>query len=251
MEIKIAREEKNAQTKLFDVPLETNPDESDSGLKSTADFFIHHEFKIPYFFGFSKISKLATYNVDQFLEIAAALFDEIISQRIKNKENDILDAERQEKIIQSIAKNHFERIPKTNKNGGDIAKFLSEFKQFAREQTLQSNAPYVPGVTGIGISRKSYERLLDPEIQKNQNYNRLAEILRSCIAHNYLKAKYDAKQGKQRDGVTILYLNRIFCADFDLPLGKGGWRYKTLDDLCKWLDLPSKTTKKGEIKNDF
>ena len=250
LEIKIAREEKNAQKKLFDIPLETNLDEEpDSGIKATAEFFIHDEFKIPYFFGFSKISKLATYNVEQFLEIAAELFDEIVSQQIKNKKNDILNAKRQEEIIKSIAKNHLERIPKTNKNGRDIVKFLSAFKQFARDQTVQPNAPYVPGVTGIGISKKLYERLIDPEIQqKNKNYNRLAEILQSCISHNYLKVNYDAKQGKKGSEVTILYLNRLFCANFELPLGKGGWRHKTLDDLCEWLDLPSETTKKGGNK---
>jgi hypothetical protein len=240
LEIKIAREEKNAQKKLFDVPMDAELDDADSGLKATAEFFLHHEYDIPYFFNFSKIAKLATFNVEQFLEIASSLFDEIVSQRIKNKKNDILSSEKQEKIIKNVAKLHWEQIRKKIYNGRDLVIFLTKFKDFAIEQTLQPNAPYVPGVTGIGISKKYYDKIIDLDVQeKNKNYKRLAEILQSCISHNFLKVKYEAKQGKEGNEVTILYLNRLLCAHFDLPLGKGGWRHKTLDELCDWLGLES------------
>lgn len=247
LNIKIAREEKNAQKKLFDYPLESE-DEDDSGLKAAAEFFIHDEFKVPYFFGFSKIAKLATFNVEQFLEIASELFDEIVSQKIKNKKNDILLAHRQEEIIKKIAKTHWEQIPKRNRNGREIINFLTSFKEFARSQTMQPNAPYPPGVTGVGISKKFYEQIIDPEIQKtNKNFKHLAEILQSCISHNYLKAKYEARQGKQGSEVTILYLNRLFCANFNLPLGRGGWRYKNPDELCEWSGMELKPTKKRRV----
>ena len=237
LEIEIAREENSAQTKLVDDPLEPNL-EPDKRLKQVAEFFIHKEFQIPYFFGFTKISQLATFNVELFLKIAANLFDEIISMKIKDKNHDILNARRQEEIVKRLAKKYLEQIPRTNRNGKDIFKFLSAFEQFATKQTMQPNAPYLPGVTGIGISRKLYDCLTDSETQqKNQHYARLSEVLRSCISHNYLKVKYDAKQGKRGDEVVILYLNRLFCANFDLPLGKGGWRHKKLDELCEWMGL--------------
>ena len=181
---------------------------------------------------------MATFNVELFLKIAANLFDEIISMKIKDKNHDILDARRQEEIVKRLAKKYLDQIPRTNRNGRDIFKFLSAFEQFATKQTMQPNAPYLPGVTGIGISRKLYDCLINSETQqKNQHYARLSEILRSCISHNYLKVKYDAKQGKRGDEVVILYLNRLFCANFDLPLGKGGWRHKKLDELCEWMGL--------------
>lgn len=237
LEIRIARREKNAQTTLFDMPLKHETDDSDTGLKSYAEFFLHHEYRVPYYFGFTRISQLSTFNVDQFLEIASILFDDAISQRIKDKKHSTLSAERQQTVIKRVAKSHWEQIQKKIRNGEAVTAFLTNFRDFALEQTLQPNAPYVPGVTGIGISKKHYDKLIDHQDHGlNKNYTRLAEILQTCISHNLLKVTYEAKQGKSGNEATLLYLNRLLCAHFDLPLGKGGWRYKTPDDLCDWLE---------------
>ena len=248
LEIKIARKEKDAQKTLFDMPLPVE-DEEESGIKAVSDFFIHDEFKIPYFYGFSRIAKLATANVEQFLEIAAELFEEIISKLILKK-MDVLCASRQEEIVLDIARRRWNEIPKVIKNGRDVAKFLSSMGKFAREQTILPNAPYSPGVTGIGITETQYERIIDANIQETRpEYKRLAEVLQSCVSHNYLKARYDAKQGqKDSEPVTILYFNRLLCAHFELPLGRGGWRHKTPDELCEWMGLqPTIREKKGRI----
>src|SRR5437867_7482800 len=248
LEIKIARKEKDAQKTLFDMPLPVE-DEEESGIKAVSDFFIHDEFKIPYFYGFSRIAKLATANVEQFLEIAAELFEEIISKLILKK-MDVLSASRQEEIVLDIARRRWNEIPKVIKNGRDVAKFLSSMGKFAREQTILPNAPYSPGVTGIGITETQYERIIDANIQETRpEYKRLAEVLQSCVSHNYLKARYDAKQGqKDSEPVTILYFNRLLCAHFELPLGRGGWRHKTPDELCEWMGLqPTIREKKGRI----
>lgn len=234
LEIKIARGKADAQTKLVDEPLEVTQD--DSGLKAAATFFIHKEFDIPYFFGFSHISKMATFNIEVFLKMAAALFDEIVSQRIRDRRDEILGAVRQEKIIKEIADDYFDQIPRVGRNGQDVVTFLSAFQKLANEETMKPNAPYVPGVTGIGIFWKHYNHMMDSYHAKNQKYNRLVKVLRYCIIHNYLSVKYDAKQGKPGNKVVLLYLNRLLCAHFDLPLGKGGWRPKTPDELCAWLD---------------
>lgn len=240
LEIKVVRQEKNVQTALFDMPIESEIDDSDTGLKAAAELFLYHEHHIPYYFGFEKISQLSTYNIDQFLEIASRLFDDAVSQRIKDKKHNLLSAEKQHAVIKDVAKSHWEQIRKKIRNGKDITTFLTNFKKFALKQTLQPNAPYVPGVTGIAISKKQYDELIDHWNQdSNKNYVRLAEILQTCISHNLLKVAYNAKQGKRGNEVTLLYLNRLLCAHFDLPLNKGGWRKKTLDDLCDWLERRS------------
>ncbi len=237
LEIRIARKEKDAQKTLFDIPLPVEDDE-ESGIKAVSEFFIHEEFKIPYLYGFSRIAKLATSNVEQFLEMASELFEEIISKLILKK-MDVLSATRQEEIVLDIARRRWNEIPKVINNGRDVARFLSSIGKFSREQTLLPNAPYSPGVTGIGLREKHYLKIIDVEEQKSRpEYKRLAEVLESCVSHNYLKATYDAKQGqKDSEPVTILYFNRLLCAHFGLPLGRGGWRYKTPDELCEWLGL--------------
>ena len=244
LEIKIAREQKDVQKKLFeDIPLEVDEDDESSKLKATSKFFIHNEFKIPYYYGFSRIAKVSTANIEQFLEITAELFEQIVSQLIKSKKNEILSAEKQENIIKKIAKRHWDQIPKKNTNGREIEKFLISFKEFTRSQTLQPNAPYAPGVTGIGIKKSQFDKITDPESQKKYpELKTLVDVLQTCLSQNYLKARYGAKQGKkvegkERDEVTVLYLNRLLCAHFGLPVGQGGWRYKTPLDLCQWVGI--------------
>lgn len=246
LEIKIAREKGNAQTKLMDVPLEVDQEDPDSGLKAAAIFFIHKEFRLPYFFSFPYIAKMATFNIEVFLKMAAALFDEMVSQRIKNRKHEILVAARQEQIIKEMAQSYFNQIARINQNGRDVVAFLSAFQQLAVDETMKPNAPYVPGVTGIGISQKQYDRMINSYLmKKDKRYDRLVEALRSCIIHNYLSIKYDSKQGKPGNKVVLFYLNRLLCAHFDLPLGKGGWRPKTPHELRKWLDPSPITVETG------
>lgn len=136
-----------------------------------------------------------------------------------------------------MAQDYFDQIIKIDKSGGDMIAFLSAFQELADRETMKPNASYVPGITGIGIAQKHYDRMIDSYLSENdEKYDRLVEVLRSCIAHNYLSVRYDARQGKPGNKTVLLYLNRLLCAHFDLPLGKGGWRHKTPDELCTWLD---------------
>lgn len=239
LEIKIAREEKNTQRRLFDAPLSLPEKDFFPILKSTSNFFIHDEFKIPYFYGMSAICKLSTSNIELFLEIASDIFEEIISKKIIKKQSLIMPINRQESIIKKVARIHWNEIPKRLANGNDAVKLLVEIGELSRKYTTMPNAPYVPGVTGIGISTQFYKKLIDPEIQKNNSaYKRLADTLQSCLSHNYLKPKFETKQGASgTDTVTVLYLNRLLCAYFDLPLGYGGWRYRSPEELCEWIGV--------------
>ena len=232
LEIQIAREEASAQTKLFDIPLDDEPN-SDGRLNAVAEFFLHHEYGIPYYFGFPAIAKMATYNIDQFLEMASTLLDDLESQMIKNDKESSLSPERQEMIIKNIASVRWRQIAGIH-NGVQAMDFLTRFKDFAVEQTLKPNAPYAPGVTGIGILNSDYKKFIK-QSQLIGKYKQLAEVLQTCLSHNLLKTRYYAKQGGNE--FIIFYLNRILCVHFGLPLGRGGWRKKTPEDLCNWLDL--------------
>ncbi len=244
LEIKIAREEANSQTKLFDIPLDDELD-SDGNLDAVAEFFLYHEYDIPYYFGFQNIAKLATYNIDQFLEVASALLDELESQMIKNDKNSSLSPRTQERIIKDIASTRWKRIAGIH-NGMQAMSFLTKFRDFAIEQTIKPNAPYVPGVTGIGISNSDYRKFIE-QLQPTGKYKQLSEVLQTCLSHNLLKAKYYAKQGKIGNEFILFYLNRSLCVHFGLPLGRGGWRKKTPSELCNWLDLMSPKIQMKEV----
>ena len=233
LEIQIARQEASLQTKLDDTPMDDEPD-SDGRLDAVGKFFLYSDYDIPYYFGFTNISKLAMDNIEQFLEISSALFDKLESQMIKNNKKSSLFPETQEEIIKGVANSRWKQIAGIH-NGRQAMSFLTRFKDFALEQTLQPNAPYAPGVTGIGISEADYKRFIDQQQQEGK-YKQLAQVLQTCISHNLLRVRYDAKQGKPGNEFIIFYLNRLLCAHFGLPLGKGGWRKKIPRELCSWLD---------------
>lgn len=246
LEIEIAREKDRMQTRLLDIPLENKQENTGSNLIPMSKFFIHRELGMPYYFGFSQIAAMSTYNIEMFLKMAAEMFDEIWSQRINDRKDDTLAAPRQEEIIKEIARKYFDQIPQTDENGRDVTTFLSSFQQWARNETMRPTAPYPPGITGIGISYECYEHMMTSYLKSDdQAYKRLINVLRSCIVHNYMSVRYDARQGRPDSRVVVFYLNRLLCAHFDLPLGRGGWRHKKLDELCRWLEPSADATDVG------
>jgi hypothetical protein len=239
LEVKIERDTRKAQQQLIDSPLpENSPDlEFESAIKEAAELFLSREFKTPYYFGFSKLSKVASSNIEQFLEFASDLFEEVISAKLL-RQSGVLLPNRQEDILREATERRWEAIPQTVPNGREVIAWLDAIRQFCLWETEKPNAPYAPGVTGIAISMNERSRLIDPKIQaEHLEYRRLARVLSACISNNLLETSLDRRQG-QKGGTTwmILYLNRYLCLHFGLPLQYGGWRPLKLKELCLYLE---------------
>ena len=250
LEILIARDKgKNQKTfsDIFNQPIpedEFIKQKDDQSLKGAAELFLTYEFKFPYYFGISRISKIASSNIEQFLAFAGDLFEEIISAE-KIKEPSILSPNHQEKVLKKAVIKRWDEIPKRIPEGRDVLKLLESIQKLAHWETFKPNAPYAPGVTGIAIKMSDCERLIDSVIQeKHPEYARLEKILKAAIAHNLLEVDPDVKQGKKGTKWMVFYLNRMLCLYFGLPLQYGGWKGKKIDELCTWLDEGVKLPKK-------
>lgn len=250
LEILIARDKGKKQKTLsdiFNLPIPEDDlikQKEDPSLKGAAELFLTYEFKFPYYFGISRISKIASSNIEQFLAFAGDLFEEIISAE-KIKESSILSPNHQEKVLQKAVRQRWDEIPNRIPDGRDVIKLLESIKKLAQWETIKPNAPYAPGVTGIAISMSDCERLIDPAIQEEHpEYARLAKILKAAISHNLLEVHPDKKQGKKGTIWNVFYLNRMLCLYFELPLQYGGYRGKKIDELCTWLDEGVKLPKK-------
>lgn len=253
LEIIIERDLYKRQETLFEnEPLpESELDARDlPPVKSAAEFFLAQEFNFPYYFGFSRLADLASSNVDQFLSLGGDLFEEIISAQML-KQSSIITPYRQEEILKKKAKQVWDRIARSVSEREYVIKFLDSIRQFCVWMTNQPNAPYAPGVTGIAISMDSRERLRHPEERKNPRYDKLARIITTCISNNLLEASLDRHQG-QKGGKTymIMYLNRLLCLQFGLPLQYGGWKEHSLNQLCEYFEGGFKSfyKKSGRIK---
>ena len=78
------------------------------------------------------------------------------------------------------------------------------------------------------------ETLIDNPNGKAAHLSKLRQVLSSLVAHNLLIPYLNRQQGGR--SVVVFYLNRLLCVQFGLPLGRGGWRHRSLTELNAWLE---------------
>ncbi|WP_292805407.1 hypothetical protein [Nostoc sp. NMS7] len=248
LEILIDREERKPykQLTIFDLPLEVNELEKrdDSQVRAAAELFFCKEFKIPYYYGISRLANIASSNIEQFLWLTGSLFEVSLSAALL-KQPCALPPNQQQQILKQAVEQRWNTLPQQVKYGHDVRKFLEAIGELSKWETNRPNAPYAPGVTGIAISMADRDKLQDPQqLAKDPGLAQLSRVIQICVAYNFLEVVVDAKQG-QKGGQRwmLLYLNRMLCVHFDLPLTYGGWRPQSLTKLFRWLQrgfLPPK-----------
>ena len=237
LEIRIERDMRKTQLAFdFDLTLEEFNNREASAVKTAAEFLNSREFNIPYYYGISRISLLASSNIEQFLAFSGSLFEEIVSAALLRRQPR-LAPNRQEAILKEVANQRWEEIPRRIPFGRDVQNLLQAVSLYAQKETNRPNVPYPPGVTGIAISMVDRQKLLSNRLySKDARSERIAQVLSACIAYNLLEVTLDAVQGQKGKTWMVLYLNRWLCVKFDLPLNYGGWRSKSLLEIEKWLD---------------
>jgi len=235
VEILIEREKRSRQLS-FGFPLSASELEKkdDSAVKAAAEVCLMDEFKLPYYFGFPRLVSIASSNIEQFLALSSDLFEEAISAALMRRPYD-LPPDRQEVIIRRLASGWWEEeLPRRVPHAREVRTLVGAIANYARSETYQPNAPYSPGVTGIAITMEERDRLRDPSfLESRPDAGRLAAVLGSCLAHNILEPMQNYRQGYKY--WMVLYLNRLLCVYFGLPLDYGGWRPKRVNELCQWL----------------
>ena len=234
-DILIARENRRTQLALeFALSPEELRKKDDSAARAAAELFLARRFRLPYYFGFSKLTSMASSNIEQFLATAGELFEESSSAAMLKKPYQ-LPAQRQHAILKRTAKQWWEQdILRSLPLQSEVRRFVESIGRFAQWQTYRPNAPYAPGVTGISITMAERDHLRDEELlARRSDLKRLAEVIAICLAHNILEAELDRSQGYERR--MLLYLNRLLCCHFDLPLQYGGWRPRRPDELVRWM----------------
>lgn len=246
LEILIERHRSNLKGQLMlDVPLgkQELAQKEKSDVRSAAEFLWSHESKMPYYFGVNRLASMASSNIEQFLSLAAELFEELSALRIM-QQSLRLNPHRQQAILKRVARHRWDDIYKSLPDGGSIQKLLGAIGAYARSQTNRPTAPYAPGVTGIAILMSERDTLIksqDPDLAK------LRSLLATAVAHNLLEPSLERRQGKKGGPAwMIMYLNRLLCVQFDLPLQYGGWRHIKPDQLTKWMNDGFRKTNKDE-----
>lgn len=247
LEILIKRKQQRSPTLFPDLELTTEElNKMDStNVHNAAKLFTCKEFDISYYNGIDSLKSLSSGNVEQFLEIAGEIFEGILSS-VTIRKVPSLSPSRQEAIVRKLAKDRLNQIPQRLTYGIGIHKLILQIGKLAREKTYNSTAPYAPGVTGIAITSYDQRMLSDNDyLERHPDDAKLANVLREAIANNILEPR--PRQLCKNQEWLVLYLNRLLCVCFDLPLEYGGWREQTLSTLKKWImGIPAMySTQKG------
>ncbi len=204
--------------------------------------FLSRECGIPYYFGRDRIAALSSSNIEQFVDLSGDLFEEIISASVLRRGERQLSAERQQAILRAVTDRRWNSIPRGASRGHAVLRFLENMGALCVDETYKPTAPYAPGVTGIGISMVDRDHLVSGAgFGPSTTLKVVREVLASCVAQNLLEPRLDRKNKGER--WLVLYLNRLLCLRFGLPLGYGGWRPRRLNQLGAWIDKTGSTAR--------
>lgn len=209
-----------------------------SDVYSSAEYYFCIKNNIPYYFGENRVICIASGNIEQFLYIAAGIFERsrtayLGSKRSRNRYR--LTASEQEKYIKEAVGKMWNEMLYRYEDAKEIQIFLDNICEIGRSTRNTGRNSYAGGaVTGIGIRK---ETVLD--MKDKPKYNKLMDILSKCIASKYLERKIVNRDGEN----YVFYLNRWICVHYGLPLAYGGFRQISIDTavrLCNNLDINEK-----------
>ncbi len=235
LEIVIVRDRDRSELGLFEVELtdEERKVRSDAAIREAADLWLRREFGLPYYWGARRLAKLSAENIEQYLNLCADLFDEMLAG-ITLRQGAQVSRLRQDAALTAACDQFWAEIPDRRIGGRTIQQLLRHIAKLCRTETYRPKAPYAPGVTGTALSMRDRARLLDPGVRKQvPGAQELFEALHGAIGHNLLRARKD--YSVKNDRWMVLYLNRLTCVRYGLPLGYGGFREKSLEEMCRWM----------------
>jgi hypothetical protein len=237
LEILIDRDLKKEQKLISDysedlvIPIEEESlvDRENSDVRNAAELFLSKDYKLPYYYGMTRLVKVSSSNISQFLWISGNIFEEILAQNLMDPSKRV-GLKTQEKIIKKIINERWDQLPYRVQYGREIQKFLTAVGKFCANETYKANAWNAPGVTGIAILMSDVKRL-----NEEKKYKKLNAIMRECIANKLLEAS-PGKKCKNKEWM-VLYFNRMYCVHFNLPLQYSGkFKEKKLDDVLSWIE---------------
>lgn len=243
LEILVERDWGKAQQSL-DLVL-PRQDDSDSAVRNAAELFLSKEHDLPYYYGLSRLAYLGSYNFEQFLRLSGDLFEESMAAAVLRKPT-ALGPARQHEILRAAAEGMLRGLPLRARNGHEVLTFLEAVGTFCNRETYRPTAPYAPGVTGVALSMREAQRVMGASLTDIEiPYRSFAEVLRTALSNNLLLAvpDYRVKGGS----FMVLYLNRLLCARYGLPVLYGGFREKPLRELMSWLTLGYRPTDKQAL----
>lgn len=236
LEVLIERDRLRRQGDLFpdqELSAEDLEGRQSFGVSAAAELFVAREHNLPYYFGMRRLTQLASWNIEQFLDLAGDVFD-LAVMAVTLRKPPKVSPKQQHEIVRKAAKSMLDAIPRRIPHGEAVRSVVEHIGRMAERETFRPNAPYAPGVNGFAISMADLQTLRDPRVlSQDPAAQRLIRALRAAVWNNVLQVRtnYPCKNALW----AVFYLNRLLCAQYHLPLHYGGFRERKLAEAKLWV----------------
>lgn len=202
-----------------------------SNVREAAELFLCTDYELAYYYGAERLAQLASANIDQFLDLAGDLFEELSGAAVL-RHNITLTPARQQQLLKTAVNEIWRRLGTSVEDGSRIRSLLDGIGQYAAERTYRPSAPYAPGVTGVALRHSQAEELQTAVRDQPDSWQaQLGRLLATLLAHNLVTVHASEAKGQRW---AVYYLNRAWCVRYALPLGFGGWQPVTSETLYSW-----------------
>ena len=202
-----------------------------SNVREAAELFLCTDYDLPYFYGPERLAQLASANIDQFLDFAGDLFEELSGAAVLRR-NVTLTPVRQQLLLKSAVNEMWRGLGASVEDGARIRSLLDGVGQYAADRTYRPSAPYAPGVTGVALRHFEAEQLQTAVKEHPDSWHaELGRLLATLLAHNLVTVHPSEAKGQHW---AVYYLNRAWCVRYALPLGFGGWQPVSAETLFTW-----------------
>ena len=237
LEVLIERDRQRAQGDLFeDHPLTASElaTRGSSALRDAALLRASVKYRLPYYYGAESLARLGSANIEQFLELCGDTMARLLTQDATGRPLSLAPAI-QDKLIREASRAYYNSLAQLPA-GDHIKRLVDGVATIAGVEGAKPTIPYPPGVTGTALSMPDRARLRDAPRSTIPEMLRLHDGLRSAIAHNvvWIELGYRVKNQEW----MVIYLNRLLCPHFNLPLGLGGLRERKLGAMMQWMVEP-------------
>ncbi len=235
LEVLILRDRDRRQGDLFAEALSGAEiaERSSSGIREAVSLSLATEFGLPYYAGPDRLPKLGSFNVEQFLGLCGDLFAEMLAE-INLQRHPRISAKNQHRIAMRASRAFWREIARRVPDGPTVQRFVAAIVNMARQENVRASVPYPPGVTGTALLMTDVQRLADPQKRARiPGAEALFDALASAVAYNVVSIEQDRPSKNKQ--VMVIYLNRLLCPGFGLPLGRGGFREKKLEVMARWM----------------
>ena len=204
---------------------ETRPRLLKAAVVQGAALQLHHEFGLPYYFGFDTLADAASENIEQFLRLASVLVQDAMTKAIRGRPSIAIDSRTQDKLLRERATSIVRdwNFPRHR----DVRLLLDRLAAILLEKTLEPNASLGQGANAYGVLQSEIDHSL-------ADHPNLQEVLRFGHAYNAfgLIPNYPCKQKQW----FLLEVGGIPCLRYGLTLARGGFVEGSLAQLAEILD---------------